>query len=537
MGTMSASGAAPLPRLGEVFFDVRGDSRSMRVSWYADTGVAVFSIWQGDTCTGTFRLPIPELPRMVEALTQGPPDRAASDPGPTTTAMGPGGMPVPAPPPDQNFPPQHGYGAPHAGYAPATPSGHQEGPPTARYTNAAPGGYQEGAPAAGYTDPGPGGYQEGAPAPTYTDTAPGGYQEGALAARYTDTAPGGYQGPVPGGQHQMPAGGYYQEPAPEGHRGLPPAGYYQGSAPEDHRDLPQGGQARSAASGYQDARHQDAPRGSYEGPGSAAPDGYQNLPPGGYQDLPPGGGYRDLPPGADYRASDDGFREPPAAAPPEGPAQFAGRQQDPYPPTGPLSVGRWRSDEPSGEFPQARPEDGFAPDGYAEDRTPADRFAPDGYAQDRTPADRFAPDGYAQDRTPADRFAPDGYAQDRTPADRFAPDEFAPDGYAGEGFAQDEFAADGFADDPLADSYQGEAEQGYLPSPPTDMFPAASLGGDYDQGSHRTGYEPDPADLDHEGPYPAGRAGRRGAPRDSGAYRPGRGGAREREYGHSRGRS
>jgi hypothetical protein len=27
----------------------------MRLSWYADTGVAVFSIWQGGTCTGTFR--------------------------------------------------------------------------------------------------------------------------------------------------------------------------------------------------------------------------------------------------------------------------------------------------------------------------------------------------------------------------------------------------------------------------------------------------------------------------------------------------
>jgi hypothetical protein len=72
MGSMSASDAAPLPRLGEVFFDVRGESRTMRLSWYADTGVAVFSIWQGGTCTGTFRLPIPDLPRMVEALQRGP---------------------------------------------------------------------------------------------------------------------------------------------------------------------------------------------------------------------------------------------------------------------------------------------------------------------------------------------------------------------------------------------------------------------------------------------------------------------------------
>src|SRR5215472_1211708 len=116
MGTMSASDAAPLPRLGEVFFDVRGDSRTMRVSWYADTGVAVFSIWQGDTCTGTFRLPIPELPRMVEALTKGPPSRAGSepatggpgpqqaDPAASTAVMGPGGTPVPVPGPRQPDP-------------------------------------------------------------------------------------------------------------------------------------------------------------------------------------------------------------------------------------------------------------------------------------------------------------------------------------------------------------------------------------------------------------------------------------------------
>src|SRR5437588_1801039 len=138
--------------------------------------------------------------------------------------------------------------------------------------------------------------------------------------------------------------------------------------------------------------------------------------------------------GACYHGPHDGYREPSAAASPGDPAQFAAPRQDPYPPTGPLPVGRWRTGEPSDEFAQARPEDGFGAGGYAEDRPPADRFAAD---------------------------------------------EFAPEGYAGEGFAQDGFAADGFADDPLADSYQGEAEQGYLPSPPTDMFPAASLSDGY----------------------------------------------------------
>src|SRR6185437_5856359 len=71
MGSMSASDAAPLPRLGEVFFDVRGNSRSMRLSWYANTGIAVFSIWQGGTCTGTFRLPMDDLSRMLDSLRRG----------------------------------------------------------------------------------------------------------------------------------------------------------------------------------------------------------------------------------------------------------------------------------------------------------------------------------------------------------------------------------------------------------------------------------------------------------------------------------
>src|SRR5215469_2594098 len=74
--SMSASDAAPLPRLGEVFFDLRGNSRSMRLSWYADTDVAVFSIWQGGKCTGTFRLPMDDLGRMIEILQRGPEGRS-----------------------------------------------------------------------------------------------------------------------------------------------------------------------------------------------------------------------------------------------------------------------------------------------------------------------------------------------------------------------------------------------------------------------------------------------------------------------------
>src|SRR5579859_1536685 len=75
---MSEPDAVPLPRDGAVFFDVRGEARSMRLSWYADSAVAVFSIWQGNRCTGTFRLPFADLVRMVETLQSGPPAHPAS---------------------------------------------------------------------------------------------------------------------------------------------------------------------------------------------------------------------------------------------------------------------------------------------------------------------------------------------------------------------------------------------------------------------------------------------------------------------------
>lgn len=74
---MSEPEAVALPREGEVFFDVRGEARSMRLSWYADSAVAVFSIWQANRCTATFRLPFADLARMVDTLRSGPTPHAA----------------------------------------------------------------------------------------------------------------------------------------------------------------------------------------------------------------------------------------------------------------------------------------------------------------------------------------------------------------------------------------------------------------------------------------------------------------------------
>lgn len=171
---MSVSDAAPLPRAGEVFFDVRGNSRTMRLSWYADTGVAVFSIWQGPQCTGTFRLPIDELPRMVEILRRGPDGSAADAPAAAVAparAQGPGYQPeqppagypdrAPALPPDPPaYPDLPGYPDwPADGYpaepATAYPAGSRSGQPD-RYAD----GYLPDAPgypgdrAASYQGPG-----------------------------------------------------------------------------------------------------------------------------------------------------------------------------------------------------------------------------------------------------------------------------------------------------------------------------------------------------------------------------------------------
>ncbi|PKK14733.1 MAG: hypothetical protein BUE48_008865 [Thermomonospora sp. CIF 1] len=71
MGAMS--GANPLPRAGEVFFDARGEDRALRLSWHPDAQVMVISIWNGGVCSGTFRLSARDIPAFMESLSQGMP--------------------------------------------------------------------------------------------------------------------------------------------------------------------------------------------------------------------------------------------------------------------------------------------------------------------------------------------------------------------------------------------------------------------------------------------------------------------------------
>ena len=53
------------------FSDARSPVRRLAVSAHPDLGILVLSLWQGDTCTGTFRLPMREGARAVSTLAHG----------------------------------------------------------------------------------------------------------------------------------------------------------------------------------------------------------------------------------------------------------------------------------------------------------------------------------------------------------------------------------------------------------------------------------------------------------------------------------
>jgi hypothetical protein len=463
MGSMSASDAAPLPRAGEVFFDVRGGSRTMRVSWYADTGIAVFSIWQGGTCTGTFRLPIPELPRMIDALSHGP-----------TGGVGPL--------PDSTQSGQAGFDGPQAGFpaAQAPPTTVQAaGPPTAAM-----------APAVGYA---------GAPEQDYAQLAqPPGHPDPRFGG-YADAGPGGY-----GEAQQAPGYGA----GPQGaHQDLP-HGY--ADAPHGYADVPQG---------YGDVPHgyEDTSAGYQDGPYAPA-----GAPAEGYQDAAPGGGYGA--PGA-------GYPDPPPQPGQAAQAPFSGGQGVPRTPTGPLPVGRWHEDEYAGGYPDAGPAGG----GYG--------GADQGYQPGPGYRDYQPEPGYQGGQ---------GYQADP--------------GYQGgqEYLAGQDYqvgpAGDEIADDPLGGDYGGEAEQGYLPGPPTETFRPVAVGSHSREAGQHGGrqasahqpdaYQPDayqpagyePAGDEHgvhtaEGSEhsPYTRPG--DSPPESLVYHPGHAGTADREYRPSRGRS
>src|SRR6266536_2414452 len=234
MGSMSTSNAAPLPRLGEVFFDVRSASRTLRISWYADTGVAVLSIWQGGTCTGSFRLPMGDLPRMIETLQRGPEGWDSPDQGSPLPAAAPGRA--------SRDPYSDGSGSLH----------YLNGPPPVDAPD-----YPENPDAQGYRgDPAPARYRDQPTADRYPDSP--------TSAMYPDR-------PVPRGYPDQPSQARYPDsPVPREHPDSQgPAHYPDGLSPAHYLDQqpepPYSG--RLSDPDHADGTcHADAPSESLAGP-------------------------------------------------------------------------------------------------------------------------------------------------------------------------------------------------------------------------------------------------------------------------------
>jgi hypothetical protein len=65
----------PVPRIGDLFIDARGDGRTMRVSLHPERAIAVVSLWASNTCRASFQLPLEDAARLAELLS--PVDAAA----------------------------------------------------------------------------------------------------------------------------------------------------------------------------------------------------------------------------------------------------------------------------------------------------------------------------------------------------------------------------------------------------------------------------------------------------------------------------
>ena len=64
--------AEPLADGHRVWFsDARTPARRMAISTHPEAGVVVISLWSGDVCTNTFRLPLDDAPGVIAVLADG----------------------------------------------------------------------------------------------------------------------------------------------------------------------------------------------------------------------------------------------------------------------------------------------------------------------------------------------------------------------------------------------------------------------------------------------------------------------------------
>ncbi|MCW3814003.1 hypothetical protein ONA91_05980 [Micromonospora sp. DR5-3] len=84
-----------MPSFGDLFTDLRGEDRTLRVSYHPDRGAVVLSLWS-TLCRGSFRMPVDDLGRLLTLLTDmqrvaAPDDSAGGDvtgSGPAATEVG-----------------------------------------------------------------------------------------------------------------------------------------------------------------------------------------------------------------------------------------------------------------------------------------------------------------------------------------------------------------------------------------------------------------------------------------------------------------
>lgn len=58
----------PFPTRGDIFLDVRGEGRALRVTGHLDDGFVVLSVWHGPVCTATMRLSAEDALRLGDVL-------------------------------------------------------------------------------------------------------------------------------------------------------------------------------------------------------------------------------------------------------------------------------------------------------------------------------------------------------------------------------------------------------------------------------------------------------------------------------------
>ncbi|PZF97390.1 hypothetical protein C1I99_15665 [Micromonospora deserti] len=58
----------PMPGFGDLFTDIRGGDRTMRISWHPERGALVLSLWAGTVCRGSFRMAADDLDNLLALL-------------------------------------------------------------------------------------------------------------------------------------------------------------------------------------------------------------------------------------------------------------------------------------------------------------------------------------------------------------------------------------------------------------------------------------------------------------------------------------